>query len=224
MATLRVVDTGIGIATELAPHVFDLFAQGKRGLDRTEGGLGIGLTLAKRVVELHGGSIELRSEGEGRGSEFVVRLPTAAPSTGEATARWPQEPSVRDRAGRRVLIVEDQADMREILRLALETAGYFVDEAADGPSAVEAVRRIGPDAALVDIGLPGFDGYEVARRVRALAGQPPIILIALTGYGQPDDRRRAESAGFDVHLVKPIEVDRLDALLADCMKTLQPRS
>lgn len=213
-AILRVTDTGIGIAPELLPHVFDLFAQGQRSLDRTEGGLGIGLTLVKRVVELHGGSVEVRSEGEGGGSEFIVRFVAAAPSPAEDRQQFAEQPSApRRRAVRRILIVEDQADMREIMRLALESSGHLVFEAADGPSGIEAVQRLRPEVAVVDIGLPGFDGYEVARRIRTMLDGAPILLVALTGYGQPDDRHRAKAAGFDVHLVKPIEFDRLDAVL-----------
>jgi len=219
-AILRVTDTGIGIAPELLPHVFDLFAQGQRSLDRTEGGLGIGLTLVKRVVELHGGSVEVRSEGEGGGSEFIVRFVAAAPSPAEDRQQFAEQPPPpRRRAVRRVLIVEDQADMREVMRLALESSGHVVFEATDGPSGIEAVQRFRPEVAVVDIGLPGFDGYEVARRIRTMLDGAPILLVALTGYGQPDDRHRAKAAGFDVHLVKPIEFDRLDAVL-DGMTTL----
>jgi len=215
-AIVHVADTGAGISSDLLPHVFDLFIQGQRGLDRSQGGLGIGLTLVKRVVELHGGSVEVRSDGEGRGSEFTVRLVSipspAGARTGPAAAA---PPATADARARRVLIIEDQADMREIMRLALEDAGYVVFEAADGPSAVDAVQSFAPHAAIVDIGLPGFDGYEVARRIRAMARTPPVLLVALTGYGQPDDQRRSSEAGFDVHLVKPIDIDDLRTVLAD---------
>ena len=213
-AILRVTDTGIGMVPELLPHIFDLFAQGERGLDRTEGGLGIGLTLVKHVVELHGGSIDARSEGAGCGSEFTVRLPMTS-AAADSRVLAPAIRPVADRARtRRILVVEDQADMRDILRLALESAGHLVADAADGPSAVDADKRFGPEVALVDIGLPGFDGYEVARRIRAAHGHAPIVLIAVTGYGQPEDRRRAAAAGFDLHVVKPVDIDRLEQLLA----------
>jgi signal transduction histidine kinase/CheY-like chemotaxis protein len=212
-ATLRVADTGIGIPPDLLPQIFELFAQGTRGLDRAEGGLGIGLTLVKHIVELHDGAIDLRTDGPGRGCEFAVRLRAVPrPTSGSESERRGAPPGRT--VARRVLVVEDQADMREILRIAIEGAGHVVAEAADGPGGVEAARRFRPDVALVDIGLPGFDGYEVGRRIRALAGPSPVVLVALTGYGQPEDRQRAQAAGFDVHLVKPIEMDRVDELLA----------
>ena len=210
-AMLRVEDTGIGIAPELLPRIFDLFTQGDRGPDRSQGGLGIGLTLVKRLVELHGGIVEVASGGHGRGSLFTVRLPAASPS--RATDQVPQAPVVSQ--PRRVLVVEDQPDAREVLRLALQLAGHEVFEAADGPSGIEAVSRHQPDAAVIDIGLPGCDGYEVARQVRRVSDGRTIFLVALTGYGQPDDHQRAEEAGFDVHLVKPIDLDRLNALLRE---------
>jgi signal transduction histidine kinase/ActR/RegA family two-component response regulator len=212
-AVLTVADTGTGIPRDLIPRVFDLFTQGPRELDRSQGGLGIGLTLVKRVVELHGGDVAVRSDGEGQGSTFTVRLAAVpAPSRfadAKIGARMPSAPA----ANRRVLVVEDQSDMREILRFALEDAGHVVFEAADGPAAIAAVERYEPDVALIDIGLPGFDGYEVARRIRSIRSAAPMLLVAVTGYGQPDDRRRSSAAGFDVHLVKPIDVERLHALI-----------
>src|SRR5206468_129052 len=197
-ATLRVADTGVGIAPELLPRVFDLFAQGERGLDRGQGGLGIGLTVVKRLVELHGGSVGVRSSDSG--SEFLVRLPAIAePASFESDRTQPAAPAAVPgpaQRPRRVLIVEDQADSREIMRIALESAGHVVFEAADGVAALEAARRFMPDAAFVDIGLPIVDGYEVARRIRAMPNGLAMLLVAVTGYGQPEDRRRAEAAGF----------------------------
>ena len=207
-AVLRVRDTGVGIAPEMLPRIFDMFVQGARRPDGGAGGLGLGLTLVRRIAELHGGSVEAASEGLGRGSAFTLRLPAmAAPPPPEP----PAVPGSRngDRR-RRVVIVEDNADAREMLRFALELAGHDVHEAHDGPSGLEAVLRLRPDVALIDIGLPEFDGYQVARMIRTQAGTS-IHLVALTGYGQPDDRRQALEAGFDAHLVKPVEPGTLQA-------------
>ena len=211
VSTLTVEDTGIGIRSDLLPRIFDLFAQGDQGTDRSTGGLGVGLTIVKRLVELHGGSIEAISAGPGRGSTFTVDLPAAEPRS--STDR--SHPGSARSARRRVLIVEDQRDLLEVLSLALTSAGHTVFEAPDGPHAIEAMTRSSPDVALIDIGLPGYDGYEVARRIRAMPGGDTMYLIALTGYGQPDDRRRAEEAGFDLHIVKPVDPERLNALVAD---------
>ena len=211
-ATLRVSDTGIGIAPDLMPQVFDLFTQEDRGLDRAQGGLGIGLTLVRYLVELHGGSVEARSDGPNQGSEFIVRLPAISPpvvSTRETIAAPPSPPPS---GPRRVLVVEDQTDVRDSLRLVLEDAGYQVFEATDGPGAIEAVERYEPAAAIIDIGLPGFDGYEVAKRVRRMSHGPTMLLVALTGYG-PQTRSRAREAGFDLHLIKPVKAAQLHELL-----------
>jgi signal transduction histidine kinase/ActR/RegA family two-component response regulator len=207
-AVLRVRDTGIGIAADMLTRVFDMFVQGARGPDGAPGGLGLGLTLVRRIAELHGGSVEAASDGQGRGSTFTVRLPAmpAPPAAPRPTRR------VATSGRSRVLIVEDNADAREVLRVALEISGHEVHEAYDGPSGLAAILRLRPDVALVDIGLPEFDGYELARKARAEAGGS-LHLIALTGYGQPDDRRQALEAGFDAHLVKPVDPDvLLDAI------------
>jgi protein-histidine pros-kinase len=199
-AVMRVRDTGVGMSPELLARVFDPFVQGTRGLERPHGGLGIGLTLVRRLVELHKGRIEARSAGPDQGSEFVVRFPGIEPPALKAAA----SPATRgDHSPRRIVIVEDNADARDMLRVMLELAGHEVYETADGLSGLEAVLRLRPDVALVDIGLPGLDGYELARRVQATLSDPPR-LIALTGYGQPHDRERALMAGYHVHLVKPV--------------------
>jgi signal transduction histidine kinase len=207
-AVLEISDTGAGIPPALLPHVFEPFVQGERTPDRTHGGLGLGLALVKRLVEMHGGSVRAASGGAGRGSTFTVRLPRVAA---------PVAPPVVDRppsaAPRRVLVVEDNTDTREVLCTALRLDGHEVHEATDGPSGLEAALRLVPDAALVDVGLPGLDGYELARRLRRELGSR-ITLVALTGYGQADDRRRAIDAGFDVHLVKPVTPERLAEVLA----------
>lgn len=210
-ATLRVVDTGTGIAPELLPRIFDLFTQGDRASDRSQGGLGIGLTLVKRLVELHGGTVEAASDGPGRGSRFTVRIPAASP---RRVADQQKQARASSRH-RRVLAIEDQSDARESLALALQLAGHEVFEATDGPSGIEMALRVKPDVAIVDIGLPGCDGYEVARQLRRGPDGQTTFLVALTGYGQPDDRRRAAEAGFDLHLTKPIDPDRLNALVTN---------
>jgi signal transduction histidine kinase len=203
---VRVMDTGIGIDAALLPRIFDQFVQADRGPARSEGGLGLGLTLVKRLVELHGGTVSAASDGRGSGSTFVVRLPTTAPPP---TA--PAPPEARG-TRRRVLIVEDQEDARAMMRVALEMAGHEVFEAADGPSGLEAIGALGPDVGLIDIGLPGFDGWELARQIRAKLGDS-VVLIAITGYGQPEDKDRAQAAGFDLHLVKPIDPLRLATIV-----------
>jgi CheY-like chemotaxis protein len=212
-----VEDTGAGIAAELLPRVFELFVQGQTGLHRPATGLGIGLTLVRRLVDLHGGHIEAASEGAGRGSVFTVRLPLieGPRDAGGATA-----PAVGAPVRRRVLIVEDNDDARRMLRHLLERSGHEVHEAADGRAGLEQTLSLRPDAAVVDIGLPGLDGYEVARRVRA-AGHAGVLLIAVTGYGQPGDRQRSGEAGFDAHLTKPVDPLALESLLVNL--PLDPR-
>jgi CheY-like chemotaxis protein len=209
-AVLEVEDTGVGIDPALLPRIFDLFVQGDRGLDRATGGLGIGLTLVRQLVELHGGSIRAESEGAGRGSRFTVRLPGVSPPEVRLGERRPRAAAG---AARTVLVVDDNDDAREMLREILRAAGHTVYEAADGPSALEVARARHFDVALVDIGLPGLDGYEVARRLRASA--EGTLLVALTGYGQRADRERATAAGFDHHIVKPVDPDALLAMLSD---------
>jgi signal transduction histidine kinase len=204
---LRVSDTGVGIAAERLPHVFDLFPATEGPLDRPAG-LGIGLPLVRALVEMQGGRVEAHSAGVGRGSEFVVRLPLKAAGGAAPSAAGDGQPH----GGRRVLIVEDNPDGRETLRMMLEMWGHRPEVAADGQQGVELALALRPEVALVDIGLPILDGYEVARRLRAALGRS-IFLIALTGYGQPHDFRRAFEAGFDAHLVKPAEPEDLRDLL-----------
>jgi CheY-like chemotaxis protein/two-component sensor histidine kinase len=209
-ARLEVRDTGIGIDADLLPRVFDLFVQASAQPDRAQGGLGVGLSLVRRLVELHGGRVEAASPGRGRGSVFRVRLPSLqraarAPAPGPARGAGPR---------RRILVVEDHEDGSRMLRAMLELAGHEVHAAADGPAAVETARRLRPDVAVVDIALPGFDGYEVARRLRASDECRDVLLVALTGFGRGEDRRRAHAAGFDVHLAKPVDPDRLMETLA----------
>ncbi len=211
---LRVRDTGIGIPAELLPKIFDLFVQGDRSLDRSEGGLGIGLTLVQRIVLLHGGSVQAWSEGAGRGAEITVRLPLLA----EAAAASLPQAGARDAApaqvSRRVLIVDDNRDAAESLELLVQLWGHEVRSAHTGPAALAEAELYRPEIVLLDIGLPGMTGYEVAQRLRELEGMENVLLVAVTGYGQEDDRRRSREAGFDAHLVKPVEPARLQEMLA----------
>jgi signal transduction histidine kinase len=211
---IRVRDTGVGIPPELMPHLFDLFVQGRRTLDRAEGGLGLGLSIVRSLVELHGGTVRVHSEGPQRGSEFEVRLP--APSAESfvreriATPVPGSQPAVRDK---RVLVVDDNVDAADLLSHALEGLGYETRTAYDGPSALEAAAAFDPDIALLDIGLPAMDGYELARRLRGQLTAKPLALIALTGYGRDSDRTQTRDAGFDCHMVKPIDIAGLDAAI-----------
>jgi signal transduction histidine kinase/CheY-like chemotaxis protein len=209
-AVVRVEDNGIGIAADLLPRVFDLFTQGERSLDRGEGGLGIGLTLVQRLVQLHGGKVEAHSDGPGQGSAFMVRLPCGAPNA-EPVAAAPPQPAALAAGHRRVLIVEDNADARDSLRMLLEMDGHEVHAAADGETGIAMALRLHPDVVLVDIGLPRVDGYAVARALRDSGAG--LRLVAVTGYGRQEDRQRSVAAGFDVHLVKPLGVDELEQAL-----------
>lgn len=207
---LVVKDRGIGIPPDLLPHIFELFVQGEQNLDRSKGGLGIGLTLVKMLVELHGGSVQAHSEGAGCGSEFTVRLPLCA----EAPAEEPA-PRLDKQVSRKIVLVEDHEDSRQLLKILLETRGFTVVEASDGLSAITAIQATQPDVALVDIGLPGMDGYEVARTLRADTTLDRLVLVALTGYGRDSDVQRAKAAGFNHHLTKPVRPEVLEALLVD---------
>ena len=209
-AVVRVEDDGDGISADLLPHVFDFFVQGDQGSDRQAGGLGIGLSLVRRLVELHGGTVEAQSDGPGRGSTFTLRIPRIEVIEENATRR--NEPAGVE-TSRRILIVEDNRDAREALREALELAGHKVFEADSGLSGVTSALTNQPDVALIDIGLPGIDGYEVVRRLRSAPQAAGMMLIAVTGYGLPEDRKRAEQAGFDAHFVKPLDFNRLTDLL-----------
>jgi PAS domain S-box-containing protein len=212
-AVLRVRDTGIGIAPNLLPRIFDMFVQAERRTRDARGGLGIGLTLVRRLVEMHGGSVVAHSEGPGKGSEFVVRLPLLPRPAGAAA---PQTAGRRNAAPppRRILVVDDSADAADSLAMMLRLDGHDVRVARDGPRALELAAADPPDVALLDIGMPGMDGYEVARRFRADPALRDVLLVAVTGWGQEDDRRRTREAGFDHHLVKPVETGVLESLLA----------
>jgi PAS domain S-box-containing protein len=205
MATLRVRDTGVGIAPDILPHIFGLFVQARRSLDRAEGGLGLGLTLVRRLVELHGGTVSASSAGPGHGSEFLVRLPAEIDPAASAVP-----PAIASGAeGRRVLVVEDNPDARETLALLLESWGHHVEQASDGESALARAVAVALDVAVIDVGLPGMDGYAVAKRLRDTPPCAHVRLVALTGYSRPEDRRRASEAGFDAYLVKPVDPAQL---------------
>jgi signal transduction histidine kinase/CheY-like chemotaxis protein len=200
---VRIVDSGIGIAADMLPTVFDLFSQADGSLDRAQGGIGLGLTLVRSLLRLHGGTVEAFSKGTGCGSEFRVSLPLL--SDGLAGAREPA--AARELiASRRIVIVEDNDDLRIMQEQLLQLAGHHVLTATNGPAGVSTILDSAPDVAFVDLGLPGFDGFEVARRVRA-ASRAPVLLIAVSGYGQLEDRKRAQDAGFDGHLTKPVGLE-----------------
>ncbi|SEK26790.1 His Kinase A (phospho-acceptor) domain-containing protein [Roseateles sp. YR242] len=223
---LRVRDNGRGIEPELLPHVFDLFEQGPRGLDRNQGGLGVGLTLVQRLVQLHQGTVAARSEGPAQGSEFHVHLPpqlveedhaaVPLPVAGTtASSGWAEGHSAQPARDCRVLVVDDNRDAADSMAVFLELAGFETGVELDGPDAIRRCTAERPRVVLLDIGLPGLDGYEVARRIRSLPEMNDALLIALTGYGQLDDRRRAHEAGFDVHLVKPADPDAVVELIEE---------
>jgi len=203
-AVVRVDDSGVGISPEMLPRVFDVFAQANRSLDRTEGGIGLGLALVQSIVTLHHGRVEAHSAGAGRGSSFVVRFPRVA---GEIAAAEPASSTAAANGAKRIVVVEDSSDIRELLVAILELAGHAVSSAEDGPRGLDAILTSTPDIAFVDLGLPGFDGFELARRARAQGST--ARLVAVTGYGQYEDRQHAAAAGFDDHLTKPVVAEDL---------------
>jgi CheY-like chemotaxis protein len=211
-AQVTVSDNGIGIADDVLPTLFTLFSQADVPIARSRGGLGIGLTLVRTLVELHGGTVMARSEGLGRGSEFQVTLPALAEQ--ERSARNGNGArTTGTRISRKVLIIEDNTDAQQVLKDLLELWGHEVACASDGLEGVSELWAFQPEVALVDIGLPGIDGYEVARQVRKEARGRNVLLVALTGYGAPEQRAAAIDAGFDLHLVKPVDPSQLSTLL-----------
>ncbi len=212
-AILRVRDNGIGIAADFLPRIFDMFVQAEDSADRSHGGLGIGLTLVRSLVSMHGGAVEARSEGPGKGSEFVVRLPRL-PSAPIADGKPASNNSHRTTPGRRILVVDDNVDAAESLAYLLRTDGHEVTTAYDGLSAIDSAHKLHPDAVLLDIGLPGMSGHEVASRLRHDHPNRNLLLVALTGYGQEEDRRRSVEVGIDAHLTKPVDLADLRALLS----------
>ena len=216
-AVLRVRDSGIGIAPDMLPKVFDLFVQVDHAVTRSQGGLGIGLTLVKNLVEMHHGTVEAHSEGLEQGSEFVIRLPLLSQEgpqrLEEGNGEAAQEPAPS--SGQRLLVVDDNRDAADSLAMMLRLQGHEVRVAHNGPTALEMVKGYRPTLVLLDIGMPDMDGYEVARRMRRMPGLEKVVLAALTGWGQQEDRRRTAEAGFDHHLVKPVDPKALESLLAN---------
>jgi PAS domain S-box-containing protein len=211
-AVIRVSDDGIGIAAEHLPRLFDMFAQVDTSLERSRDGLGIGLTLVQSLVELHGGAVCAHSEGIGRGSEFTVRLPLLVQGDTPVTAPLPPKPAAV--GGRRVLVVDDNEDGAESLAMLLQFGGHQTYKARDGVEAIAAAEQLRPDAVLLDIGLPRLNGYEACSRIREQPWGKDLLIIALTGWGQDEDRQRSKEAGFDEHMVKPVDYDTLMELLA----------
>ncbi|WP_437961819.1 GAF domain-containing protein [Sorangium sp. So ce119] len=220
---VRVVDNGVGIPADMLPKVFDMFTQVVRSIDRAQGGLGIGLTLVRRLVELHGGTVHAESDGPGCGSTFAVRLPLAAAEE-PASRRSSPGPAGRDAAAAlRILVVDDNVDGAESLALLLRMSGHRTRAVHTGPEALAAARELGADVVFLDIGLPGMSGYEVARRLRAEPGFAGLVLVALTGWGTEDDRRQAREAGFDHHLTKPVDAAELRRLVASVAQAAAAR-
>jgi CheY-like chemotaxis protein len=209
---VSVIDNGIGISAELLPRVYTMFFQSRQALGRAEGGLGVGLSLVRGLVVLHGGSVQARSEGIGRGSEFTVRLPTGAPQPEWLDVELDAESLAAD-AGLKILVVDDNRDAADTCAMLLEASGHHVQTAYTGRQALELARTFRPHALLLDIGLPDIDGYKLAGQVRATPWGRSAILVAVTGWGQEQDRLRAVAAGFDQHLVKPISAETLESLL-----------
>jgi CheY-like chemotaxis protein len=218
-AVISVRDSGIGIPADMLGRVFDMFVQVEPSPDRARQGLGIGLTLVKRLTELHGGRVEARSTGPGQGSEFIVRLPAQADrrsATETAPARPPDAERRKSRTpSRRILLVDDHHDSADSLATLLRLLGHDVRVAYDGPAAISTATAWLPDAILLDIGLPGMDGYATAAGLRAIPGVEDTLLLALTGFGREQDRQRTHEAGFDGHLVKPVDLTALNTLLAE---------
>lgn len=215
-AVLRVRDNGVGIPSERSDDIFDMFIQLENPLERGHGGLGLGLALVKSLTELHGGSVQVRSAGEGRGSEFIVRLPVATQrGEKEATTR---SPFVESEVGLRVLVVEDSRAIADVFAMLLRALGHEVEVALDGSAALERVGSFRPDVIFCDIAMPGMSGYEVVRRLRLRPELNGTRYVAVTGFGQPDDREQVLEAGFDHHMVKPVDMDELRELLASVSK------
>jgi signal transduction histidine kinase/ActR/RegA family two-component response regulator len=220
-AVLIVEDTGFGVSAELMPFIFDMYVQADRTLNRAQGGLGIGLPLVRRLVELHGGTIDASSAGEGQGTTFTLRL-KQVPSTG-ASSGISLTPD-RHAKPRRVLLIEDSGDAREMLRMMLQLAGHVVYDAADGVRGLELLNVVRPDVGIIDISLPGMDGYQLARRIREEPFGRDMLLLAMTGYSAPGDADRSLEHGFDYHLVKPVDLDQIARLLSQRAGTFQGTS
>jgi CheY-like chemotaxis protein len=209
---IAVKDNGVGMSEELVASAFDLFKQGQQGIDRPEGGLGVGLTLVDRLVALHGGTVRARSDGPGKGSEFTVRLPTRRLQASGHPPAMAGEDDAPPIAHRRILVIDDNLDAANALRYLLENDGHEVQVAVDGSAGLALARQFKPDFLLLDIGLPNLNGYEIAKRIRQDDSLRNVTIIAITGYGQSNDRARALAAGFDHHMTKPVEFHSLQKL------------
>jgi CheY-like chemotaxis protein len=218
-AVIRVRDSGFGIPAEMLPRIFEMFVQVDHGLERSHGGLGIGLTLVRRFVEMHGGTVTAKSAGHNRGSEFTVRLPLPKASDAAVTMPMPANEEQETAVVHRILIVEDNIDGAESLRQLLQSVGHEVRWTDNGIDAIDLVTAFKPDVVLMDLGLPRLNGFEAARRIRQLDAGKNIALIALTGWGQAEHRRRSREVGFDVHFVKPLDFTRLQ----DTLRALEQR-
>jgi CheY-like chemotaxis protein len=218
-STLLVRDNGRGIAKDKLEAIFDMFAQCESSIDRRDAGMGVGLTLVKSIVEMHGGTVTARSAGLGQGSEFVVVMPTTEATSPPTHTRPAASPS----RSLRIVLVEDNDESRRTLKMLLELDGYSVQTASDGRQGLELIQAEKPDAAILDIGLPGINGYELASRLRENFPPDRLHLIALTGYGRAEDRAAVNEAGFNDHLVKPIQIDMLLASLARADGSLRLR-
>ncbi|MFC0134360.1 hypothetical protein CR105_26680 [Massilia eurypsychrophila] len=210
---ISVRDTGVGLSAEALPNVFELFSQVGKTVDRSHGGLGIGLALVKKLVEMHSGEVTAESPGMGQGCTFTVRLPLALANVVEVTAATNSVRATSHATPRRILVVDDNIDAAELLSMLLVLAGHTVETVHTGPAALQTARANVPDVIFLDIGLPGMSGYEVAHRLRSDATTSKVILVALTGWGTEEDRQRAIKAGFDGHLTKPVQSERLHEII-----------
>lgn len=211
-AQVSVVDTGVGIPQNMLGNVFEMFTQINRHLKRSQGGLGIGLTLVKRLVELHGGSVEVFSAGEGKGAEFTVRVPLASEAEAQTESRGPANSAMA--GAERILVIDDNLDCLNSLSMLLQLYGHEVAIAQSGMQGIEVLEQFQPSVVILDLGMPEMDGYETARRLRELEAGKKLLLVALTGWGQDHDRRRTQQAGFDLHLIKPVDSQALQSMLA----------
>jgi CheY-like chemotaxis protein/anti-sigma regulatory factor (Ser/Thr protein kinase) len=210
---VSVKDNGVGIPANMLSRVFDIFTQVDRSLEKSQGGLGIGLSIAKRLVEMHGGSIEVRSDGHGKGSEFIVKLPARAPSSRSLAPEANGRIVARQGPRHRILIADDNPDSAATLSIMLEVLGNEVRIAHDGHQAVEMAERFRPDAILLDIGMPRMNGYDACEKIRLQPWGAGAFIVALTGWGQDEDKNRSRAAGFDRHLVKPVEPATIEKLI-----------
>jgi CheY-like chemotaxis protein/anti-sigma regulatory factor (Ser/Thr protein kinase) len=212
---VKVRDTGIGIPADKLPNIFDIFMQVDRSLERSQGGLGIGLTLVRQLVQMHGGSVEVRSDGPGHGSEFIVRLPVVIVAKPDGQSSLETQTNEHATEARRILVADDNEDSADSLSMMLEMLGHEVSLAHDGIEALEAAKRSKPELIFMDLGMPRMNGYDAAREIRNASECNGVVLVALTGWGQEEDRRRSYEAGFDHHIVKPIDFAIVEKLLID---------